>query len=316
MSSLERDTSLRNPSCELVTSTQRPILTPHLIGIRFLLCTSTVQFILSVGISNTILKIVTFLIVLCRINSIDSNEECCTFAMSFPHILVLLVFNSTLSTVHIITILVQLIEGFVLTSSISQGSTQYFLDMGIGVYVTQEAAYVFNACFSVFILLLLRVSIYVSWRVWLEMEFLSGMSIWFGGRIIALLSYQWVMYFQIYKLLGLIGYLIKGFASIWDSQWLYFQHQPMHLTITVCICRTIFNLTRLNSNKTLFLTQVTTWLVALWAMLVTLQVLCTMLIALKIWWDSLSWSDILVMEWHRVVLETPFAGAFVSDIYI
>jgi len=28
------------------------------------------------------------------------------------------------------------------------------------------------------------------------------------------------------------------------------------------------------------------------------------------------WSDILVMEWHRVVLETPFAGAFASDIYI
>jgi len=30
----------------------------------------------------------------------------------------------------------------------------------------------------------------------------------------------------------------------------------------------------------------------------------------------LSWNDIFVMEWHWVVLETPFAGAFVSDIYI
>ena len=236
MSSLERDISLGNPSCELVTSTQRPILTPHLVGIRFLLCTSTVQFILS--------------------------------------------------TVHIITILVQLIEGFVTTSGISQGSTRYFLDMGTGVHVTQEAAYVFNVRFSVFTLLLLRVFIYVSRRVWLEMKFLSGVCIWFGGRIVALLSYQWVMYFRVYELLGLIGYLIKGFASIWDSQWLYFQHQPMHLTITVCVCRAIFNLTRLDSNETLFLTQVTTWLVALWAMSVTLQVLCTTLIASKIWWDS------------------------------
>jgi len=30
----------------------------------------------------------------------------------------------------------------------------------------------------------------------------------------------------------------------------------------------------------------------------------------------MSRSGILVMEWHRVVLETPFAGAFTSDIYI
>jgi len=42
-----------------------------------------------VGISNAILKIVTFLIVLClivlcRINSWDSNKEHCTFALSFP----------------------------------------------------------------------------------------------------------------------------------------------------------------------------------------------------------------------------------------
>ena len=33
-------------------------------------------------------------------------------------------------------------------------------------------------------------------------------------------------------------------------------------------------------------------------------------------YNELSQNDILVMEWHRVVLETPFAGAFVSDIYI
>jgi len=236
MSFLERDTSLGNHSCELVTSTLRPILTPHLVCIRFLLCTSTVQFILS--------------------------------------------------TVHIITILVQLIEGFVTTSGISQGSTQYFFDMGTGAHVTQEAAYVFNVRFSVFIILLLRVFIYVSRRVWLETGFLSGVCIWFGGRIVVSLSYQWVTYFRVYELLGLIGYLIKGFASIWDNQWLYFQHQPMHLTITVCVCRAIFNLTRLDSNETLFLTQVTTWLVALWAMSVTLQVLCTTLIASRIWWDS------------------------------
>jgi len=30
----------------------------------------------------------------------------------------------------------------------------------------------------------------------------------------------------------------------------------------------------------------------------------------------MSQNDILVMEWHQVVLETPFARAFVSDIYI
>jgi len=30
----------------------------------------------------------------------------------------------------------------------------------------------------------------------------------------------------------------------------------------------------------------------------------------------LSQNDILIIEWHQVVLETPFAGAFVSDIYI
>ena len=30
----------------------------------------------------------------------------------------------------------------------------------------------------------------------------------------------------------------------------------------------------------------------------------------------MSRSDILVMEWHWVVLETPFAGAFASDIYL
>jgi len=73
--------------------------------------------------------------------------------------------NSAIHTVHIITILVQLIEGFVTTSGISQGSTQYFFDMGTGAHVTQEAAYVFNVHFSVFIILLLRVFIYVSRRV-------------------------------------------------------------------------------------------------------------------------------------------------------
>ena len=32
--------------------------------------------------------------------------------------------------------------------------------------------------------------------------------------------------------------------------------------------------------------------------------------------QSVSRNETLVIEWHRVVLETPFAGAFVSDIYI
>jgi len=53
---------------------------------------SHIQHHHSVGISNTILKIVThliisFLIVLCKINSWDSNEEYYTFATSFPYIL-------------------------------------------------------------------------------------------------------------------------------------------------------------------------------------------------------------------------------------
>jgi len=42
---------------------------------------------------------------------------------------------------------------------------------------------------------------------------------------------------------------------------------------------------------------------------------CTASLSLS-WCIQLSRSDILVMEWHRVVLETPFAGAFASDIYI
>jgi len=42
---------------------------------------------------------------------------------------------------HIIIIAVQLIEGFVMTSETPGGSTQYFLDMGTSVHVTQESAY-------------------------------------------------------------------------------------------------------------------------------------------------------------------------------
>jgi len=49
---------------------------------------------------------------------------------------------------HIITIVVQLIEGFVMTSETPGGSTRYFLDMGTSVHVAQESAYTFNVRFS------------------------------------------------------------------------------------------------------------------------------------------------------------------------
>jgi len=42
---------------------------------------------------------------------------------------------------HIIIIVVQLIEGFVMTSEMPGGSTWYFLNMGTSVYVAQESAY-------------------------------------------------------------------------------------------------------------------------------------------------------------------------------
>ena len=43
---------------------------------------------------------------------------------------------------------------------------------------------------------------------------------------------------------------------------------------------------------------------------------CCQLIVRRVINTNLSRNFVIVMKWHWVVLETPFAGAFVSDIYI
>ena len=123
-----------------------------------------------------------------------------------------------LSTMHIIIIAVQLIEGFVMTSETPGGSTQYFLDMGTSVHVTQESAYT-----SIFVSPQYSFSLSkIPQRVWLGTEYSSGMYILFGERIVVLLSYQWAIYVQVYELLGLISYQITGSDSIGDNWWLDF----------------------------------------------------------------------------------------------
>ena len=120
---------------------------------------------------------------------------------------------------HIIIIVVQLIEGFVMTSEMPGGSTQYFLDMGTSVHVMQESAYtsmfVSPQYFSFS-------SSKIPQRVSLGMEFSSGMYILFGERIVVLLSYWWAIRVQVYELLSLISYQITGPDSIGNNQWLYF----------------------------------------------------------------------------------------------
>ena len=124
---------------------------------------------------------------------------------------------------HIITIVVQLIEGFVMTSETPGGSTQYFLNMGTSVHVAQESAYTFNVrCSSAFFHW--AGFTYVSQRVWLGTEFSSGVYILFGERIVVLLSYRWAIRVQVYELLGLISYQITGPASIGNNRWLEFHN--------------------------------------------------------------------------------------------
>ena len=145
--------------------------------------------------------------------------------MPFPHLVCsrFLFCTSTLHfilfTMHIIIIVVQLIEGFVMTSEMPGGSTRYFLDMGTSVHVMQESAYtsmfVSPQYFSFS-------SSKIPQRVWLGMEFSSGMYILFGERIVMLLSYWWAIRIQVYELLSLISYQITGPDSIGNNRWLYF----------------------------------------------------------------------------------------------
>ena len=115
-----------------------------------------------------------------------------------------------LSTMHIMIIAVQLIEGFVMTSE----TPGYFLDMGTSVHVAQESAYtsmfVSPQYFSFS-------SSKISQRVWLGTEFSSGAYIYilFGERIVVLLSYRWAIRVQVYELLGLISYQITGPEFYW-----------------------------------------------------------------------------------------------------
>ena len=113
-----------------------------------------------------------------------------------------------LSTMHIMIIAVQLIEGFVMTSE----TPGYFLDMGTSVHVAQESAYtsmfVSPQYFSFS-------SSKIPQRVWLGTEFSSGVYILFGERIVVLLSYRWAIRVQVYELLGLISYQITGPEFYW-----------------------------------------------------------------------------------------------------
>ena len=116
-----------------------------------------------------------------------------------------------LSTMHIIIIAVQLIEGFVMTSETPGGSTRYFLDMGTSVHVAQESAYT-----SMFVSPQYSFSSSkIPQRVWLGTEFSSGVYILFGERIVVLLSYRWAIRVQVYELLGLISYQITGPEFYW-----------------------------------------------------------------------------------------------------
>ena len=184
--------------------------------------------------------------------------------MPFPHLVCsrflfcTLTLHFILFTMHIIIIVVQLIEGFVMTSEMPGGSTRYFLDMGTSVHVMQESAYtsmfVSPQYFSFS-------SSKIPQRVWLGTEFSSGVYILFGERIVVLLSYRWAIRVQVYELLGLISYQITGPDSIGNNRWLDFI--TLYQSITACICRATFNLTKLHASDTHFLPQVTAWLTAL-----------------------------------------------------
>ena len=83
---------------------------------------------------------------------------------------------------HIMIIAVQLIEDFVMTSE----TPGYFLDMGTSVYVVQESAYTSMFISPQYFSFSLSK---IPQRVWLGMEFSSGMYILFGERIVVLLYY-------------------------------------------------------------------------------------------------------------------------------
>ncbi|ESK87499.1 hypothetical protein Moror_10911 [Moniliophthora roreri MCA 2997] len=155
-----------------------------------------------------------------------------------------------LSTVHVVTALIQLIQGFALTANVAGASMLYFLDFGTAVHIVQEAAYCFNSLIGDGILI---------WRVYM---------VWRKDIKIIILP--------ILLLTGTTGNVTHHFLVI----------LLLYLLVSVCVCKAIFNLTTLNPTDILFLPRVIPWLTAIWAMSLAVQGICTLLIASKIWWDS------------------------------
>ncbi|KIK54961.1 hypothetical protein GYMLUDRAFT_176450, partial [Collybiopsis luxurians FD-317 M1] len=136
-------------------------------------------------------------------------------------LLVTSILQFMLSTMHVVSALIQLIQGFVSTAAATPGaSTFYFLDMDTSSLIGDGI---------------------LVWRVYM---------VWRKDLKIVILP-----------ILLLLG-------------------------TTVCSCKSIFNLKTLNGLNPLFLSRVISWLTALWAISLTTQALCTLLIAGRIWWDT------------------------------
>uniref|UniRef100_A0A0W0FQN5 Integral membrane protein n=1 Tax=Moniliophthora roreri TaxID=221103 RepID=A0A0W0FQN5_MONRR len=152
-----------------------------------------------------------------------------------------------LSTVHVVTALIQLIQGFALTANVAGASTLYFLDFGTAVHIVQRGGSLIGDGILI-------------WRVYM---------VWRKDIKIIILPVR-----------------TPSLPSVLRNSSNHIAQILLLTGTTVCVCKAIFNLTTLNPTDILFLPRVIPWLTAIWAMSLAVQGICTLLIASKIWWDS------------------------------